>query len=323
MSDYVNPGRSRPRRKLVLWPYALGIALAVAWSIATLPAFIHGVAPYMTAEGSGSGRMFGYFAGHAFLLALGVWLILNLPFIRWQGPHPLFFVALLAATAAPEIASIKAAEAKAAEYRYDRAKTLTGKAELVSLLWSTVRFGPQKDGALDTEARTAGEAGRVDAAWRQMAAGLAQDARLVQGHSAALISANGPLSPANLAGAGLATARSRVAQAHRAIDQGAARGEARFKAFEAEISRIAAGAADKAKIERLAEKGRETKRHFDELWATERAILEQADAIVASPPSARSHQAKVDALTAQEMEKQDDFRRETSSATEPAEDADN
>ena len=74
-------------------------------------------------------------------------------------------------------------------------------------------------------------------------------------------------------------------------------------------------------IERLAQKGRETKRHFDELWATERSILDQADAIVASPASARSHQAKVDTLTAQEMEKQDDFRRETSSATDPDENA--
>ena len=29
MSDYVNAGRSKPRRKLVLWPYALGIAVFV------------------------------------------------------------------------------------------------------------------------------------------------------------------------------------------------------------------------------------------------------------------------------------------------------
>jgi hypothetical protein len=320
MSDYVNAGRSKPRRRLVLWPYAAGLVLVVAWAILTLPAFIQGVAPYMTAEGSSSGRMFGYFVGHAFLQALVVWILMNLPFIRWQGPHPLYFVALLAAAAAPEVASIKAAQAKAAEYRYDKAQTQTGKAEIMSVLWSVVKFGPQKDSSLGAQARTAGEADRVEAAWKALAAGLEQDARLFQGHSAALISASGPLAPSNLAGAGLIAAKARVAQAHKAMDQITARTEARSKSYESQVARIAARAEDRARIERLAQKGRETRRHFDELWKVERAILVESEAIVTDPAAARAHRPRIDALTAQEMEMQDDFRRETSSATEEPQD---
>lgn len=320
MSDYVNAGRSKPRGRPVLWPYALGVVLALAWAILTLPAFIQGVAPYMTAEGSASGRMFGYFAGHAFLIALGVWLILNLPFIKWSGPHPLFFFALVAAAVAPEVAMIKQAEAKAGEYHYDKGQTLTGKAEVISVLWSVVKFGPQKENKLDTAARTAGEAGRVEAAWKQMAAGMAKDAQTFQGQTAMIIAAQGPLSPANLAAAsGVAAAKARVAQAHKQLDVLTARAEARFKAYEADVAKIAASSADKARVEALAQKGRDTKQHLDALWTLERSLLGEADGAVASPAASRAHQPKIEAIAAQEMDRQTDFRRETANAVDPDE----
>lgn len=314
MSDYVNAGRSRPQGRLVLWPYALGVFLALGWAIATLPGFIQGVAPYMTAEGSASGRMFGYFAGHAFLIALGAWLILNLPIVKWQGPHPLFFFALLAAAVAPEVAMIKQAEAKAAEYRYDKAQTLTGKAEVISVLLSVVRFGPQKDGRLDAAARAAGEAGRVEAAWKQMAAGMAKDAQAFQGQSAMVIGAQGPLSPAALSSpAGVEAAKARLAQAHRQLDLLTARTEARFKAYQAAVAGITAGSADKARVEGLAQAGRDTRQHLDALWATERNILAEADGLVAGGAGRRQ---KLETLAAREMEQQTDFRRETAWAVD-------
>jgi hypothetical protein len=320
MTDYVDAGRSKPHGKLVVWPYGLGIVLVLAWAVATLPAFIHGVAPYMTEEGSASGRMFGYFAGHAFLLALGAWLILNLPFIRWQGPHPLFFIALLAAAAAPELASIKRAEAHAAEYRYDRAQTLTGKVEVASVLWSVVRFGPQKDNALDAAARTAGEAGRVLAAWKTMAAGMARDAQAFQGQTSMMIGAQGPLSPAGLSTpAGVEAAKGRLAQAHKQIDMLTARADARFKAYLADIDRIAASSGDRTRIDALAKAGRDTRQHLDALWQTESGILAEADGLAAG---GGAHRQKLETLAAREMEQQTDFRRETASATDEDDGAD-
>jgi hypothetical protein len=319
MSDYVNAGRSKPRRRPVLWPYALGVVLVLGWAVATLPAFIQGVAPYVTAEGSASGRMFGYFLGHAFLQALGVWLVLNLPLIRWQGPHPLFFFVLLAAAAGPELAAMKQAEANAAEHRYDAARTMTGKAEIVSVLWSIVRFGPQKETKLDSAARTAGEAARVEAAWRTMAAGMAQDARAFQGQTAMVIDARGPLSPANLAApGGGAAARARLSQAHVQLDHLAARSTARFKVFEAEVAKIATGSSNRAHVETLAQKGRDTQQHLEGLWSVERNLLTEADAIAAG---GGAHRSRLDALAAREMEKQDDFRRETANAVEEDESA--
>ena len=279
MSDYLAARPSRPKPKMTYWPYAVALVLVLAWSWFTVPAFIQGVAPYMTEEGTSSGRLFGYFAEHAFIQALVVWLLVNLPFVKWQGPHPLFFFALLAAATAPDVMAMPRAKAHAAQYRYDRFERQTAMVQLKSAALSTIRFGPQKDSKADLQARATGQVGQAGADWRHLLDGAAGDFGAYQAEVQRL-GITGLPAPGRLATAkAAADAHTQMTQARQAIDRGRASTEARFKAYQASLARLGAGKADQARL--LAAKGDEARAGFARLWTKEGQIIGEADSMVA------------------------------------------
>lgn len=275
MSDYLAARASRPKPKMTYWPYGVGLVLVLAWSWFTVPAFIQGVAPYMTEEGTSSGRLFGYFAEHAFIQALVVWLLINLPLVKWQGPHPLYFFALLAAAATPDVMAMPKAKAYAAHYRYDRFERQTAMVQIKSAAMSTVLFGPRKETKADIQAKATGQVGQVGATWKHLLDGAAGDYSAYQAEIQRLgITAN--LAPGRM---GAANARAQMAKAHQAIDKYRASTDARFKAYQASLAKVGAAKAADARL--LAAKGEEAKASFGKLWAKEGQIIAEADSMIA------------------------------------------
>lgn len=279
MSDYLAAAPSRPKPRKRIWPYAMGLAIVLVWSILTLPAFIHGITPYATESGIASGRVYFYFATHGFILAIVVWLLISAPFIRWQGPHPGFFFILLLAAVAPNIIMLNKAKARAGLYHYDHSLTQSGLTEAKSAALSTISFGPQHDTQTDIQARKLGAVGQIRDAWRQLLDGVAADIGGYQSRSESLEPPT--VDPAKLARALAATdARANLAKARRLADSYQTRSDNRFTTFEARLAKIDAATNGQSKA--LVDKGDGLKTRVDALWAKRRAILAEEDAMAAS-----------------------------------------
>lgn len=318
MSDHLAAKASRPKRKKHLWPYLVALVIVLAWACLTLPAFVHGIAPYATDAGTASGRVYFYFATRCFIQALVVWLLVSAPFIKWQGPHPGFFFILLAGAIAPCVAVLHQGQARAGLYHYGDSRMQSGLAEAKSSALTTIRFGPQADSDVDVQARAVGATGQVGQAWRQLIDGVAADFGGYETKLAAL--GVQKVDPAKLGSAqSVAEVQAKLAQARKLIDSYQGRSAGRFTTYQAAIGRI--GTAANAQSKALADKALSLKSYADALWAKKHAILAEEDAMIGlltrahggasgqSGRAFRSHQAKLRELVGEAQQKQFDMQQ--------------